>query len=55
MEKSLEGHVEEVNSSDLQCKEVMKEEQHETVLQVIRNDPLVVFWCFFFAFSTVGW
>lgn len=32
-----------------------EKEHNEGVWHVMRNSPLVVFWCLFFAFSAVGW
>lgn len=53
-QKVLDDKVEDV-SSDLQVDSVVKEEHATTVWQVIRENPKVVFWCFFFAFSAMGW
>lgn len=52
--KVLDGKVEDV-SFDLQAESAAKEEQRADVWQVIRENPKVVFWCFFFAFSSIGW
>lgn len=52
--KVIESKVEDV-SSDLQVESVAKDEQTCSVWQVVRDNPKVVFWCFFFAFSSVGW
>lgn len=30
-------------------------ERQESVGTIIRRDKKVVFWCLFFAFSTIGW
>ena len=31
------------------------EELTGSVLQTLRHNPKVVFWCLFFAFSAIGW
>ncbi len=40
---------------DLKAEVAAAEERRQSVWQVIRKDPRVVFWCLFFAFSAVGW
>lgn len=52
--KVLEDKIEDV-SSDLQIDIAAKDEQNSSVWQVVRENPKVVFWCLFFAFSSVGW
>lgn len=52
--KVLEDKIEDV-SSDLQVDNTTKDEQNSPVWHVVRENPKVVFWCLFFAFSSVGW
>lgn len=40
---------------DLKARLGTKEEHKQSVWQVMKKDPRVVFWCLFFAFSAVGW
>lgn len=52
--KVVEDKIEDV-SSDMQAETAAKDEQASSVWQVVRENPKVVFWCLFFAFSSVGW
>jgi len=52
--KTIEEKLEDV-TSDHQAEVATAEEHKQSVWEVVRKDPRVVFWCLFFAFSAVGW
>lgn len=53
-DKVVQGKIEVISHRE-RAQSTVQEEEGCSVWEVIRKNPKVVFWCLFFAFSSVGW